>query len=254
MSDITRTMTPEERELEDKRAQLVELEAGLAQQELDLATLYGELQAFEARYLRVVGIRYAELDEIAALLAEAEARRHPQDDQFQHRAREAQERARSSTGAAEETNGPDDFKPTRALRDLYRQVAKCVHPDLAANGQECPRRNRLMVEANRAYGEGDEESLRAILNEWQSAPESVKGEGTGADLVRVIRQIAQVRRRLEEIERDTALLMGSELYELSQKAAAAEKKGRDLLRDMAQTLDIQITTARAHLDRATVEA
>jgi len=54
--------TPEERELERKKSQLVELETELGQRELDLATLQAELRVFESTYLRIVGSRYAELD------------------------------------------------------------------------------------------------------------------------------------------------------------------------------------------------
>jgi hypothetical protein len=71
--------TPEERELAKKRAQLATLEAELAQRELDLSTLQNELRAFEARYLRIVGVLYAELDELAARIAEAQARQRPSD-------------------------------------------------------------------------------------------------------------------------------------------------------------------------------
>jgi hypothetical protein len=68
--DLVRRQTPEERELENKRARLAALEVELAQRELDLATLKAELQTFEARYLREVGVFYAELDEIEAEIAE----------------------------------------------------------------------------------------------------------------------------------------------------------------------------------------
>ena len=61
-SNITRTQTPEERELAAKNADLAALEILLAQRELDLVTLQGVLHAFEARYVRIVGTRYAELD------------------------------------------------------------------------------------------------------------------------------------------------------------------------------------------------
>lgn len=57
--DLTRRQAPEERELENKRAQLATLEVELAQHELDLATLKAELEIFDARYMREVGILYA---------------------------------------------------------------------------------------------------------------------------------------------------------------------------------------------------
>ena len=64
--EIIRNHTPEERELENKQAELASLEAELIQRELDLATLRAELAEFESRYLRTVGVLYAELDEIDA--------------------------------------------------------------------------------------------------------------------------------------------------------------------------------------------
>jgi len=82
-TDITRTQTPEERELSRKLYELSELEAELAQRELDLATLQAELHTFEARYIRIVGVCYAELDEIKAQVAEAEAKLKPKDNKIQ---------------------------------------------------------------------------------------------------------------------------------------------------------------------------
>jgi len=41
---------------------------------LELTTFQGELRAFEARYLCIIGVRYAELDELEAQIAEAQAR------------------------------------------------------------------------------------------------------------------------------------------------------------------------------------
>lgn len=65
---IEENRTPEERELAKKEAQLATHEEELAQRELELATLHAELRAFEQMYLRVVGTRYADLDEIEAKL------------------------------------------------------------------------------------------------------------------------------------------------------------------------------------------
>ena len=78
-SEIIRNQTPEERELERKKAELASLEADLVQRELGLATLRAELRAFEARYISTVGILYADLDEIEAKIAEAQARLSPKD-------------------------------------------------------------------------------------------------------------------------------------------------------------------------------
>ena len=42
----------------------------------------------------------------------------------------------------------------------------------------------------------DEAKLRTILEEYESSPESVFGQGAGVELVRVIGKIAQVKRKL----------------------------------------------------------
>ena len=104
-----------------------------------------------------------------------------------------------------------------------------------------------MAEANQAYEDGDEARLREILCEWESSPESVEGDGVGAELVRVIRKIAQIERRLQAIESIIAQLRSSDLYRLKVEDERAEVRGRDLLNEMASRLDQHITDARKHL-------
>lgn len=68
-NEIAKKETPEERELRKKLAELAELEGILGEKELELATFKAELNAFEAMYMGIVGIKYAELDEIEAKIA-----------------------------------------------------------------------------------------------------------------------------------------------------------------------------------------
>lgn len=108
-----------------------------------------------------------------------------------------------------------------------------------------------MAEANRAYEEGDEAKLQAILREWESSPESVKGAGTGVDLIRVIRKIAQVEERLRVIEAEMAELEASDLYQLKTKVEEAENKGQDLLVEMAAQVEGQLVEATRRLAAVT---
>ena len=68
INEIIKGQTPEEQELHRKLFELADLEEELAQRELDLATLKAELNAFEISYLRIVGVRIAELDEIKDMI------------------------------------------------------------------------------------------------------------------------------------------------------------------------------------------
>lgn len=251
-TDIKHRETPEEKELHRKLTELNELESELAQQELDLATLHGGLRAFEARYLRIIGTRYAQLDKIEAQIAEIEASLAMSDNNSQQRAAQAWAKAYESAQAANVEQQPlkqESFLPSESLKKLYREVAKSVHPDLANDEEERVRRQQLMAEANRAYEEGDEARLEEILRDWEISPETVKGNGVGAELVRVIRKITQVKERLNAIETEIDLLKESELYQLKIKVEEVEDEGRDLLCEMALQLDDQIALAKQRLEQ-----
>src|SRR3990172_7237695 len=194
-TEVVRSQTPEEEELARKLAELADLEAELAERELKLATLVSELHVFERRYLHAVGGLYAELDDLPAQIAEARApvgHARAAEEEAAEARRQAGESARTA-GAIGEEEPEERFQPSESLRKRYRGVAKRVHPDLASDDLDRARRTRVMAEVNRAYEHGDETRLRAILREWETSPEAVSGEGPGAELVRTIRKIAQVR-------------------------------------------------------------
>lgn len=248
-TELIRNQTPEDKELSRKLSELGELEAELPQRELDLATLQAELHAFEGIYLRTVGLRLAKLDEIKAQIAEAEAQLKPKDNKIQEQAAKSRAQAQKSaeaTGFTKELK-VDKFKPSESLKKLYREVAKLIHPDLAVDDEDRILRQKLMGDANHAYEQGDEAKLQAILAEWESSPESVKGEGTAAELVRVIRKIAQVEKRLHAIEIEIAQLKESDLYKLKTKVAKTEDEGRNLLGELASQVDEEIVLANKRL-------
>ena len=175
--------TPEERELSRKQDELAILADRLGQSELEITTIRADLQAFETRCVRFVGVKYAELDEIEAEMAEIHARLHPGDDQRREQAEEARDNARESAAAAQAARGrekQDDFCPLEDLRKLYREkAAKAMHPDLAPDEEMRLARQAMMVEVNLAYERQDMEGLRSILRRWENSPESVEGEGRG---------------------------------------------------------------------------
>jgi hypothetical protein len=250
----TRVALPEARELQKKKSELATLETRLAERELDLATLQAELHSFEGVYLRIVGSRLAELDEVEAQIAEAVARHKPKNRESQERASQARAQAHESAQAVEaeqEASKRELFTPSENLKKLYREVAKRIHPDLATDESERKRRHELMAEANRAYEEGDEARLEAILRDWESSPESVKGEGPGAELVRVIRKIAQVENRLKAIDVEIARLKECDLCQLKNQADQAKEEKRDLLAEMAARVDEQVVEARGRLGAMT---
>lgn len=245
---IANSVSPEERELRKKLDELSDLEIELAQNELDLATLQAELRAFEQQYLRIVGSRYAQLDEIRAQIAEARARLQPTDRQAKEEAEQARAQAsESADGAtsAEIERAQLRFIPSDDLKKLYREIARAIHPDLATDEQERTRRHKFMVDVNRAYEDGNEARLQAILRDWKTSPESIRDDGIGAELIRAIRKIAQIEERLLAIEAETESLMDSEIHQLYIRAEEAEGEDRNLLFEMAEDIDAEIIELKA---------
>ena len=100
-NEIVKRETPEERELRKKLTELTKIEGRWGEKELELATFRAELNAFEAIYMRIVGAKYAELDEIEAKIAEAKLRENPSDKIAQEEATQARARAEESRSLSE---------------------------------------------------------------------------------------------------------------------------------------------------------
>lgn len=212
--------SPEAQELQRRQAELTDLETRLAERELELATLQAELHAFEHQYLQTVGMRQQELQRIEAQIEEYSA----------HLAATHQ------------------FQPSNELKQVYRQLAKAIHPDLATDPTDRLQRERLMAEANRAYERGDIVQLKALLQDWANCPESVQGDDLSAELTRTILKIAQSQKRLKDIENKMQGLAKTDAFRIQMRAKQAQQMGRDLLMEMARALDKQIHEAQQLLN------
>lgn len=225
------------------------LEARLADRELVLANLRGELAGFEGRYLREVGSLYAELDDWNAKLAEITAELFG-NEESRTVAAEAREQARESFAAAHgESARMTEFKPEPELKKLFREACNRVHPDRASTEEDRKLRERLMAYANVAYKRQDGLALRRVIEEYANRPEAVVGSGIKEELQRAARQIDRITRRLGEIEAELAALGASEIAKLMARVEAAAVRGRVLLDDMARGLHMRIDELREEYDQ-----
>lgn len=246
----TRAPKPEERELARKLQEQERLEAELAECELRLATVRAELRTVEARYLQLVGMPYAELDELRAQIAERLAAEEPGNERLQRSAREARARAGESHSAVSASQPRQDkaFSPSPELKRIYREAAKRIHPDLTADSSDRTRRQELMAAVNHAYQQGDETAIAKVLEMYESSPEAVHGEGPGAELVRVIRKLSLMNRRLAEIETELQTWLNSDLYLLKMQVDDAQEQGRDLLDEMAGKVRQRIADSKSRME------
>jgi hypothetical protein len=243
--------TPEERELSRKIAELAELEATLAGRERALAKLETELHVFEIHYLATVGKQYAALDLLDAQVAELRAALAPGNLELLEQAEAARARAQESADAVEGARtGPERRAgpPPESLKQLFRKVARVIHPDHAEDEAARAKRQELMAAANRAYETGDESRLAALLQEWDDSPEAVTGHSPAAELLRAVRQVARAQERIEAVDREIAARRESELFLLREQVEREEAMGRDLLREMAAAIEPQLRERRALLE------
>jgi len=238
---------PEERELVKQRAELSALESQLAEREVELATLRAELGAFERKYLAEVGLRYAELDDLKAQLAERIAAENPHDLRLQEAARRARARAKATRSTAGQASSQGAFTPSPEIKRLYRDVARRIHPDLTSDDADRARRQELMAEANRAYVSGDKAGLTRVIEAYECSPERIHGEGAGADLVRTIRRISQVKGRLDEIAAEMQTLLASDSHRLRMQFEEASRRKINLFSELSRRIESEVTATNAAL-------
>ncbi|MCA1556445.1 MAG: hypothetical protein LC747_07120, partial [Acidobacteria bacterium] len=144
----------------DPGAEVARLESLLFERQVELTTLQAEMLEFKKRYAQIVGCRLAELAEVEQAIKEAEARLQVGADNAAVEDGEDGSNRDGKIRASEKL-----AMGSSSMRRLFWSVAKLFHPDHAADEGEARRRHQIMVEASRAYREGDAESLHTLLGD-----------------------------------------------------------------------------------------
>ena len=253
---------PEEIELEQKRSELESLSAQHAAALSALRQVRDEISRFERLYDRTLGQRIAQLEgieaEISRLTGYGDRESQPRQSSsasgagaFSGGASAASERERDNYGSRGATH-PGEGEGRSKVQDikaLYREVAKAIHPDLARAGSGEVDRHELMSQANRAYAQQDRRTLQDILRKWKRSPDTVNGNDIAAELVRVIRQIAQLRQEIRDANAKTEELRGSYVCRFKLRVDSDLARGTDLFAEMVAAADLNIARALARLAR-----
>jgi hypothetical protein len=240
---LVRSGQPEEEDIDGLRARMVELDAALTLNVEEITRAKTDLAAFRILYRKEVGLLHEELDELERAIAEAEL----------GELSKAVAEAGGDPGAAIPDTQPEPQTryTSDAVRRLFRDVAKIVHPDLARDAITRGRRHALMVEANKAYALGDEERLRWILQAWENSPEAVQDGDPDAARLRLLRRIGQLDEELASCARELSELHESPLWKLKVMVDEAAARGKDLVADMVRRLKRDVMAARNRLDAMT---
>ena len=245
-------MLPEEQELNRLESEQSELEEQVTSAELALETDKTETAQFQHRYHQTVGRLYAQLDELDAQIARVQAGLSPNDVVVQARAKEAEQQAKSSAEEAGLIEAQPVPPPviTPELKLAFRQAAKLMHPDRATSEPERLRRTALMAQVNVAYERGDQQAIEKLIKEYGQDPEAILGDDVASRLVKAIRRIAQLRRRMGEIQLQMDAMHQTEIFQLKQTIEETEAMGGDPLGDLAKQLMSELSERKIQLEIA----
>ena len=216
----------------------------LAEIEVDTATLEAELAAFNADYMRVVMTVMLDVQELEArILAIVATRTGAAGDA--DAAQSARARVNETTAhirAIPKTPGPI---PTGDIKKLFRDAAKRMHPDLAADEEARGHAEAFMKRLNTAYRAGDAEAIVNLVGQWDASP---FGAGS-VDDARAREPPGRCARRRRRPRR--AAPRGAARAPSSPSCSTAPWRppaaGGDLLADMRRDAEAALVRARARL-------
>ena len=240
--------SPEEKELNKKKAILEDLKRVLFDHEIELATINAELRAFETEYFSRVGKYIIQQEELIQGIknildnqklkekfsnkqngesVSSDNNENQQNNFFREESEESFQNVDN-----EEEVGSFKSVASEDLKELFREIAKKVHPDLAEDEDDRKRREDLMKEANIAFTRGDIERLKLIYNEMLPSIEETPEQSIGNQLIIIIRMIDNIENRIQVITEEINLLKFQDLYQLMETVKHAYDKGIDLLSRM----------------------
>ena len=176
-------MTDPLSDLNRLETEVLRLRDQLARFEQERADLIVELGEFELIYNARVGPLQARLEAAQLHIAEYQLRidlirlrgkalaPSQLEAEVEYRLREQRRRSESASAAAEEAQSkpvpahPIDPALKLDLKQLYRELAKSVHPDLAVDEVDRVKRSEKMTLVNAWYAQHDLASLRQLLRE-----------------------------------------------------------------------------------------
>ncbi len=262
---LRRLKSPEELEVEKLQKEIEDRKERIVELELEIETLKRDLASFQAEVDRRLGPLYVELDRLALRRRRYEARierlkkykkqgrkLNPEtiekeiDEQFQKEWEELREKQRRAEASAQQAPEPLSLDEKEELQRVYRKLVRRFHPDLAESEAERERNHRIMIEINQAYAEGDLHRLK-LLEAKEFPEEAPLNETVGEKLVRLIRRRYELDQAIGRLEGKREELRASKTYQLMQRVKEEAEQGNDLFAEWEGELEEEIARAREEL-------
>jgi len=141
-----------------------------------------------------------------------------------------------------------DRKSLEKQKKLYRKLALRFHPDRAKNMKERKEFEKIFPEINEAYQNGDLDTLKKYMKQAERE-EQIAKEAPEEKLVRLKKDYEIILVIILKIQRELEDLKTSETYKLKKKIDQAKEKGRDLIQELATTINLKISENQKILDK-----
>jgi hypothetical protein len=252
-------------DLAQLETEVLALHDQLARLEQEHADVRIELNAFELLYNARVGTLEATLAEVQLHIEEYKLRIElvqwrgkslspiQLEAEVEQRLREQRERAeaiRANADLARSFVPPPPIDAERAanldLKQIYRELAKRTHPDLAMDGTDHAIRSQRMVNVNALYAKQDLEGLRRILRQLET--EHLASDETPEQRVaRLKDERLRLDAAIRHVKAEIAALNRDPLMVLKLEAALGRSRGHDVLAETGRQLQVKLIEAESEL-------
>ena len=237
----------------------------LAQLEQEHADLVVELSEFETLYQARVGPWQAKLEEAQLYIAEYKLRIEllqwrgstlapsQLEAEVEYRLRDQRRYAHTIYEQAEAAqravpHTPIDSAAQLDLKQIYRELAKRMHPDLAADDLDRMAREQQMKSVNALYAQRDVDALRELFRKLNIVEER-RRESPGEQALRLSQEHDRLVAAIKRVKGDIAELNHSGMMSLKLDYALGRSRRRDVLGEVAAKVQAQLSAAEIQLNQ-----
>lgn len=229
--------------------------------ELELGNTRSALQEFTDIYNQRIGPLENRQQQLQQMLEDMMADQAPPSNDWRGKKHEGQRRRSNSNGngngsthysqqdkpfTKHQPPPPPDPDYERKVRDLFRQLAKQYHPDVAKDDTQKKHNEKVMAEINMAYSAKNLEALE-LLAKARGIEATEPAQTPAAELARLETELRQLEMMIFDIEQTIRELDLSQAMQMRSELKADQEDGRDSLRELESEFRMRIAVLQEQL-------